>query len=217
MKNILGRKQSIKNGDWLKAMENIGDLISKAELEKKVSATVQEIQRVTTGKKAAYAWSAGKDSIVLGNICEMAGVCECMIGVCNLEYPEFMTWIMEHRPDHLEVINTGQDMEWLVKHPGMLFPQNSKVAARWFAIVQHRAQAQYYKEHDLDMILLGRRRADGNMRKFWDTSIILIFLFLQYMDGRTDIFAVPIHGRLDNGQNRYKMAGKRFTILSRIL
>ena len=63
MKNILGRKQSIKNGDWLKAMENIGDLISKAELEKKVSATVQEIQRVTTGKKAAYAWSAGKDSI----------------------------------------------------------------------------------------------------------------------------------------------------------
>lgn len=162
MKNILGRKQSIKNGDWLKAMENIGDLISKAELEKKVSATVQEIQRVTTGKKAAYAWSAGKDSIVLGNICEMAGVCECMIGVCNLEYSEFMTWIMEHRPDHLEVINTGQDMEWLVKHPGMLFPQNSKVAARWFAIVQHRAQAQYYKEHGLDMILLGRRRADGN-------------------------------------------------------
>ena len=29
-------------------------------------------------------------------------------------------------------------------------------------MVQHRGQARYYKAHDLDMLLLGRRRADGN-------------------------------------------------------
>lgn len=44
----------------------------------------------------------------------------------------------------------------------MLFPKSSRTASRWFAIVQHRAQAEYYKARGLDMILLGRRRTDGN-------------------------------------------------------
>ena len=29
-------------------------------------------------------------------------------------------------------------------------------------IVQHRAQREYFKAHELDVIILGRRRADGN-------------------------------------------------------
>ena len=85
-----------------------------------------------------------------------------MIGICNLEYPDFLAWIQENKPENLEIINTGQDMDWLAKHTEMLFPTDSKAASRWFSIVQHRAQAKYYKAHDLDMILLGRRRADGN-------------------------------------------------------
>lgn len=35
-------------------------------------------------------------------------------------------------------------------------------AAQWFHIVQHRGQARYYKEHQLEILLLGRRKADGN-------------------------------------------------------
>lgn len=53
-------------------------------------------------------------------------------------------------------------MKWLAAHPQMLFPQDSKYASMWFQIVQHRGQAKYYKENQLDMMLLGRRRADGN-------------------------------------------------------
>lgn len=162
MKNVLGRKQSIKNEDWLKAMDGIEELVTKAEIEELVAAAVEEIKLQTAGKKAAYAWSGGKDSLVLGEICRMAGITDCMLAICNLEYPAFMAWIEEHKPDGLEVINTGQDAEWLIKHPEMLFPMDSKIAARWFSIVQHRAQAKYYKAHGLDMILLGRRRADGN-------------------------------------------------------
>ena len=37
-----------------------------------------------------------------------------------------------------------QDMEWLKKHPDMLFPDKSNKAAQWFHIVQHRGQARYY-------------------------------------------------------------------------
>lgn len=162
MKTVLGRKQSVKNEDWLKAMEEIEKLISREEVEEAVLAAVEDICRETTGKKAAYAWSGGKDSLVLGEICRMAGITDCMLAVCDLEYPAFMDWIESHKPDGLEIINTGQGMEWLKKHPEMLFPRDSQTAARWFSVVQHRAQAKYCREHGLDLILLGRRRADGN-------------------------------------------------------
>lgn len=158
----LGKKQSIKNEDWLKAVSEIEVLMSKAELEELVAATMEEIKLKTTGKKAAYAWSGGKDSLILGEVCRMAGVTDCMLAVCDLEYPVFMDWIQENKPEGLEIINTGQNTEWLKKHPEMLFPRDSKTAARWFSIVQHKAQAQYYRAHELDVLLLGRRRADGN-------------------------------------------------------
>lgn len=162
MQSVLGRKQSIENKDWLAAMDKIEELVSKSELDELVAETVKEIKLQTADKKAAYAWSGGKDSLVLGEICRMAGITECMLAVCDLEYPAFMTWIEEHKPAGVEIINTGQGIEWLKKHPEMLFPKDSKTAARWFAIVQHKAQAQYHRAHELDVILLGRRRADGN-------------------------------------------------------
>ena len=162
MNNILGRKQRIKNSEWLNAMENIESLVTKKDLESLVKKTVADIKRKTKGKKAAFAWSAGKDSLVLGQICHMAGINACVLVVCNLEYPAFLKWVEANKPPELEIINTGQDLRWLSNHPHMLFPQDSKTAAQWFHIVQHRGQARYYKDHELDVLLLGRRRADGN-------------------------------------------------------
>lgn len=158
----LGRKQSIKNDVWLEAAEHIEETVSRESLERLVAETISDIKAKTVGKKAAYAWSGGKDSIVLGKLCEMADVTDSMIGVCNLEYPAFMEWVEGNKPDGCEIINTGQDLVWLSQHPEMLFPQDSSTAARWFSIVQHRAQREYFKAHNLDIIVLGRRRADGN-------------------------------------------------------
>ena len=158
----LGRKQNIPNADWISAMENIEAAVSREEMDALTEKTVRDIADKTDGLTAAYAWSGGKDSIVLGKLCEMAGVADSMMGVCNLEYPAFMAWVEEHKPKGCEVINTGQDLAWLGNNPGMLFPQNSAVASRWFSIVQHKAQRQYFKAHKLDMMILGRRRADGN-------------------------------------------------------
>ncbi len=162
MDNMLGRKQRIKNSDWIEALERIEQAVSRKELERLVDKTVKEIKKKTKGKKAAYAWSGGKDSLVLGAICRMAGISSCVLVICNLEYKAFMEWVDAHKPPELSIINTGQDMEWLAAHPQMLFPQDSGTAAQWFHIVQHRGQAKYYKEEQLDMLLLGRRRADGN-------------------------------------------------------
>lgn len=161
MERVLGKKQSIQNEEWLKAEKRIEELVSREVLDEKVRSTVEEIRQMTDGKKAAYAWSAGKDSLVLGEICRDSGVTDCMMAICNLEYPAFLKWVDRYKPKELEIINTGQDLEWLSKHLNMLFPQDSATAAKWF-YVQHRAQAKYYKAHELDLLLLGRRRADGN-------------------------------------------------------
>ena len=158
----LGRKQNIDNSAWLEAIASIEDTVSREELDELTAATVADIKAATDGKRAAYAWSAGKDSIVLTKLCEAAGITDSMIGVCDLEYPAFAAWIEEHKPDGCEVINTHQDIDWLAKHPEMLFPKDSAAAGRWFSIVQHRAQRIYFKAHELDIIILGRRRADGN-------------------------------------------------------
>lgn len=158
----LGKKQRISNNAWFEALRNIEKSVPKAVLDKKVEQTVKDIRRKIKGKKTAYSWSAGKDSIVLGKICEQAGIIDCMLAICNLEYPAFEAWAKEHAPKGLTVINTGQDIDWLKAHPEMLFPKDAKTAAAWFKMVQHRAQEKYYRENKLDMIILGRRIADGN-------------------------------------------------------
>ncbi len=162
MGNVLGRKQQIKNSEWIEAFAKIGQTVNREELDRLVDKTVKEIEKKTRGRKVAYAWSGGKDSLVLEKVSQMAGIQSCVLVICNLEYHAFSEWVDANKPPELEIINTGQDMEWLAVHPQMLFPQDSRTAAQWFLIVQHKGQAKYYKEHELDIMLLGRRRADGN-------------------------------------------------------
>lgn len=127
IKSVLGRKQSISNNDWIEAVNRIESLVSQEEIQLLEELTINEIIKNTKGKKAAYAWSGGKDSIVLSELCRKAGIKDCMIGLCNLEYPAFLNWIDNNKPENLEVINTSQDIEWLKRHENFLFPQSSKI------------------------------------------------------------------------------------------
>jgi len=162
MKNVLGRKQRIANDEWIKSMANIEGYVSKAELDALIDTALQEVRQTTADRNAAFAWSGGKDSLVLERLCAMAGITECVMVISNLEYKAFLQWVTDHMPFGLEVISTGQDLEWLAKHPDMLFPQDSNTAAKWFHIVQHAGQARYFKNRKCDILLLGRRKADGN-------------------------------------------------------
>lgn len=162
MKRIIGRKQQTDNAKWLEAMAIIEKLVSRNELDEAVATVCKDIKKVTKGKNIAYAWSGGKDALVLGDICEKLGISRCVFVHTELEYPAFLSWCMEHLPEGCEVINTGQNLDWLAKHPAMLFPDNSSIVSRWFAIVQRRGIQQYFLKHGLDMILVGHRKADGN-------------------------------------------------------
>lgn len=80
----LGRKQSVQNADWKEVFANIEQIVSKADVDALAEQTICDIRSNTDGKKAAYAWSAGKDSIVLGHLCESAGIRDSLIGVCRV-------------------------------------------------------------------------------------------------------------------------------------
>lgn len=158
----LGRKKNIDNSLWIEAFENIEKTVQPGEIDVLEKQTVQKIQETVAGKNVAYGWSGGKDSIVLGKLCENAGIHACMFAHTNLEYPEFLKWCLDNKPIGCEVINVGFDLKWLADHPKMLFPQNCKIAYRWFQIVQQSAIRQYFRRHHLDMMVVGHRTADGN-------------------------------------------------------
>lgn len=158
----LGRKQSEDNRTWLETHRNIEDLVPREEVDRLAEKTMDEIHSVTAGRSVSVAWSGGKDSIVLGHLCARVGIDECFFVRCDLEYPAFLRWVTSHKPRKLETINTGQDLEWLANNIHMLFPQDAAITSRWYAIVQHRGQRDYCRRNDLDVLILGRRRADGN-------------------------------------------------------
>ena len=160
---MVRKKQVTTETEWAAALAAIrAGAYPWTRLDRLLEEGVRAIKRTVNGRRAAYCWSGGKDSIALSFLAEAAGVKDCVMGISNLEYPAFLQWVTAHMPAGLEVINTEQDLDWLARHPEMLFPANSAIAAKWFKIVQHTAQARYYRERGVDVLLLGRRRADGN-------------------------------------------------------
>lgn len=59
MENVLGRKQSIKNEDWLAAVSRIEELVPRVELDKLVEYTVKEIRLQAAGKSGDSQYRTG--------------------------------------------------------------------------------------------------------------------------------------------------------------
>lgn len=169
----LGRKQALTKDKWDAVMRDIEQTIPTNVLEQRISKAVSEIQAASETHKLGIAWSGGKDSIALEWIMAQAGAFPSVLAVTNLEFTEFTNWVKANAPQNLTIINTGQDLEWLSTRPHMLFPE-AEDAGKWFRLVQHKAQAKYFKDNHLDAICLGRRTQDGNYTggkgKNWYTS-----------------------------------------------
>lgn len=156
------RKQGMEHADFVELRRQAKRTITYRQITDKANRTADQITRFCAGKTAAFAWSGGKDSVVLGHVAGLCGISDCVLGITDLEYPAFLAWVTANMPARLEVHNVGLDLDWLAANERMLFPQDSAIAAAWFAKVQHAAQAKYYKQHKLDVLLVGRRRSDGN-------------------------------------------------------
>ena len=162
MTPYLGRKQTSRNADWLYAVEHIEDLISRQEVDEYAAKAITHIQTVTAGRRAAYAWSGGKDSIVLASLCEQAGVHTGFFAYCDLDYPAFIEWVRAHKPAGVQMLHTGYDLDWLVKHQDLIFAEGIR-GQRWHMISQRGPFTRMFFENDLDMLIVGHRVIDGNV------------------------------------------------------
>ena len=158
---MLGRKQGISDqAPWLEIQRRARELVP--DIEQRIGNTINAIRAAAGGRGLVYGWSGGKDSIVLGRLCDLAGFRSCILVITALEYRAFLQWVTDHMPEQLTVIRTHHDLAWLSRNPDMLFPRDAAIAARWFHQVQHWGQEVYVKREGNPILAVGRRRKDGN-------------------------------------------------------
>ena len=162
MKTVLKRKQSYHSDEpWNEAFAHIEELISEEECEAFADKAIRRIREATAGKDAAYGWSGGKDSLVLSDLCRRACINQCALFLTKLEFPEFESWLLEHKPEGCEVIRREYDLDFLVAHPELIFPKGKEMQ-RWNVIMQRGSQIMYYHQKNLGILLTGHRVIDGN-------------------------------------------------------
>ena len=162
MKQVLASKHHTTQQQWLDALSGIETLITRQEVESYAETARDRIRMATRGKHAAYAWSGGKDSIVIADLCEAVGVHEGYFAYCDLDYPAFIRWCAANKPAGVKMMHTGYGLDLLVEHPELIFARGA-VGQRWHQISQRRPFTRMYFDNKLDVLLVGHRTIDGNV------------------------------------------------------
>lgn len=158
----LPQKQSSNQDDWLTAWAEIRRSPDLQRVDRLVDTAAARLRRFVAGSRAAYGWSGGKDSLALEVVADAAGLERSVLVISGLEYPAFLAWVTSNMPWGLTIeCQEHLNLGWLTQHPEMLFP-TGKWSSAWFAKVQHAGQRRYATRTGLQVLVLGRRRADGN-------------------------------------------------------
>lgn len=198
MKKVLGRKQSMKPADekvWWDVINNIEEYVSQDEVARATDIARARILKMTSGKKAAYSWSGGKDSLVISSLCRSVGITSCQCLIKFTEFPIWEKWLMKNAPPNCEVLKVGFNLNYLAEHEELLFARG-KLGQRWLRDIQQKYFRKYLKERNLDIVILGHRTIDGNVcgkngvriqkqggilySPIHDWSHELVFAFLHY-------------------------------------
>ena len=162
MKQVLGTKHRSTNAQWLDAVAHIETLISDKEVARYAETALERIDAASTGKHAAFAYSGGKDSIVLADLCAKLGIREGYFAYCDLDYPAFIEWVTKHKPAGVSMMHTGYGLDLLSEHPELIFARGA-VGQRWHQISQRGPFTRMFFENRLDVLLVGHRTIDANV------------------------------------------------------
>jgi 3'-phosphoadenosine 5'-phosphosulfate sulfotransferase (PAPS reductase)/FAD synthetase len=159
----LPTRQFATNDQFQETWDNIHNIISLEHARHLVDDAAQEVAKNIRGRKVGYAWSGGKDSQALRVVMTHVAPMPAVLAVADdFEFPAFLQWVEQHAPPALKVVKTNTTWEWLKKNPHMLFPNDTALTGRWFKKVQHTGQETFFHDEGLDMLMLGRRKSDGN-------------------------------------------------------
>lgn len=165
MKRVLGRKQSMKPADekvWWDVINNIEEYVSREEVARATDIARARILKMTSGKKAAYTWSGGKDSLVISDLCQSVGITSCQCLIKYTEFPAWVDWLIKNAPPNCTFLKVGFDLDYLAEHEELLFARG-KIGQRWLRDIQQKCFREYLKQENLDVLILGRRTIDGNI------------------------------------------------------
>lgn len=158
----------------LKRLENVGYFrelyrtahlrVSRGECDDIVGRLGERVLRVLSTRRAVYGWSGGKDSVVLEYVLRSAGL--SLEGACiltALEYPAVDRFCATELPRKVTRIRTHHNITWLLANRQFLFPTDPALKARSYAMVQQAHMDKFAMERGATVVVLGRRRADGNV------------------------------------------------------
>lgn len=162
MRQVIGTKHRSTNDQWLYAAWHIEELVSEKEVETYADWAKERIEKMTRGKHAAFAYSGGKDSIVLADLCRQVGINEGYFAYCDLDYPAFIDWIRKNKPAGVTMMHTGYDLDWLAEHQELIFARGA-IGQRWHMISQRGPFTKMFFDNNLDVLLMGHRTIDANV------------------------------------------------------
>jgi hypothetical protein len=164
VRTVLRCKRVETDAHFRDVARHIEQYVARDEIDARVATTLARLQGVVRGRRAAFAWSGGKDSQVILWLCHQVGVTQGVLGLAQpeLEYPAVEAWLAEHRPDGVEVYRSAQDLRWLGDHPHLLFPKRAAVHYEWWKLGHWAAQQWFAREYAPEVFIFGRRTADGN-------------------------------------------------------
>lgn len=163
---VVPRKRQATTEQWLEAWQHANAVPDHAGAHELVAIAVDRVRAAvakTGARRPAYAWTGGKDSLGLEIVCRAAGVNVAMIGCTRLEYPSMERWIDAHAPPGLDVQRMPFDLAWLAaRQERWCLPYTQKDAYLWYSAVNWNSQRAWCERTGCDLLLNGRRKADGN-------------------------------------------------------
>lgn len=159
---IARKQQKPQEGAWAEALARAYEKPDHDRANRLLWDAVHETEKRVHGHRVAFGWSGGKDSQLIRAVAERAGIRDSVLVISELEYPAFLTWVADNMPWGLHVETRPLDLAWLVRNPNMLFPMSAAAAVKWFRAVQHQGQRDYCRQQEIEILVLGRRKADGN-------------------------------------------------------
>ena len=165
MKRVLGRKQSMKPEDealWWRVIDNIENYVTKREVDDAAVEALDRIKTMTSGKNAAFAWSGGKDSLVIADLCKKLNITRCRCFYTDVEYPAWQKYLEENKPTCCEMIKIPIDLNYLAKHEKIVLNE-VRINQVWNKRIRQEPLLKWLHNSDVNVILLGHRAIDGNV------------------------------------------------------
>lgn len=163
--SLLARKATATESDWHRVVAEIyADPDTDRARLMLATAAERVSRRLSPATRAFVGWSAGKDSLALGEVVAESGErLTSVIALSQLEFPSFIEYVREARPPRLIVEGRKHlDYNWLRDNERHAFPTTAAGSNGWYTRVQRAALRQFAAKTGQDLIVTGKRTVDGN-------------------------------------------------------